>query len=373
MSSTDIGKIDKNLSVELTVDAPDAHIYNVKDEPFELYGLYNAKTESEFKRMPDDIAKNVNESVAELYTCTAGGRVRFSTDSPYIVIKAVMPKIMRFPHMPLTGSSGFDLYFDSPDGMESTYFTTFVPPYKMTDGYESKKTFTEPGLKYITINFPLYNAVSELYIGLKEGSYVGKGAPYRKFDPIVFYGSSITEGGCASHPGNVYTNMVGRELNIDTLNLGFSSGAKGEDIMIDYMADLDMSVFVADYDHNQCDRELLRTTHRELYKKVRAAHPDIPYIIMSRPDFYTMNQFFGDHDQSVIRRKYILETYHYAYENGDRNVYFIDGESLMRGAWESDCTVDGAHPNDLGFSRMANAVVSLMKRLLSTGKVPRKE
>ena len=368
MKEIKIENLDKNLAVSETIDAPDLRLYDVRQKPFQIYGLYNPTTEEQFKRMPSDVAETVNQSVNSLHLCTAGGRVRFSTDSPYIAIKAVMPKICHFSHMPLTGSSGFDLFIDSPDGTESIFHRTFVPPYRMTDGYESKVEFYESGLHYVTINMPLYNEVSELYIGVAEGSVIGEGAPYRDFAPVVYYGSSITQGGCASRPGNAYQAMVTRALNIDHVNLGFSSGAHGEETMMRYMAGLKMSAFVADFDHNANRKELV-DTHKKLYEIIREAQPDVPYIMLSRPDFHRILPGWGANDQSKQRRRVILETFNYALDRGDDNAYFIDGESLFRGPFEDCCTVDGCHPNDLGFSYMAEAVTCVLNRIIRDGKM----
>ena len=368
MAEIKIENIDKNLAVSSTIEAEDLRLYDVRKSPFQIYGLYKPSTEPEFKRMPDEVAARVSSGVKGLARCTSGGRVRFCTDSPYVVIKAVMPKVSHLPHMPLTGSSGFDLYIDSPDGCESIFHRTFVPPYDMTDGYESKLDFYEAGLHYVTINFPLYNPLTALYIGIKGDSLLGEGAPYRDFAPIVYYGSSITQGGCASRPGNAFQSMISRALGIDHVNLGFSGNAKGEDVMLEYLAGLEMSAFVSDYDHN-ADTPTLLATHRKLYDTIRATHPDVPYIMLSRPDFYRITSAFGDGEQSIRRRHIILDTFHYAREKGDRNVWFIDGESLFRGPFEDSCTVDGTHPNDLGFSKFAEAITCVFRRILSEGKM----
>ncbi len=357
-------ELDKNLVVAETVEAEGLRLYDVRKPPFQIYGLYDPKNQPEFKRMPTEVAAEVNSGVKNLHRHTAGGRVRFSTDSPYIVIKALMPAVSHYPHMPLTGSSGFDLYTDAPDGSASFYAGTFVPPYNMTNGYESKIEIEGGEVKYYTLNFPLYNRVTALYIGVKEGSYLGEGAPYRPLDPIVYYGSSITQGGCASRPGNCYQSHVTRALGIDHINLGFSGNGKGEANMAEYMATLPMCAFVSDYDHNAPTVEHLEATHRRLYDIIRAAHPNIPYVMLSRHDFYHNNSYIGGKEMSIKRRRVILDTYHYACENGDKNVYFIDGESIFRGPFEDACTVDGGHPNDLGFSLMAEAVTAVLKRAL---------
>ncbi|MBQ8357327.1 MAG: hypothetical protein IJX39_05900 [Clostridia bacterium] len=361
MATFDISSLDQNLAVAAKVKAPDLELHDVRKPPFQIYGLYNPLTEPVFKRMPTEVAATVSAGVKALHLHTAGGRVRFSTDSPYIVIKAIMSGVSRMSHIPLSGSSGFDLCLDSPDGRESRYHRTFIPPVDMKEGYESKIPLPGKGLRYVTINFPLYNVVDALYVGVAKGSTLGAGAPYRNDKPVIYYGSSITQGGCASRPGNAYQAMVSRALNLDFVNLGFSGNGKAEDTMLDYMAGLEMCMFVSDYDHNAPDAEHLRNTHQKLYDAIREKHPDIPYIMLSRPDFLASAH-------GAERRLVIQNTYHHALDKGDRNVYYIDGESLFRGQFEDCCTVDGTHPNDLGFSMMASALTCVMRRILQEGK-----
>ena len=360
MTDFNIESVDQNFAVAKAVNAPDLELHDVRKPPFQLYGLYNPTTEPIFKRMPTEVAEQVSEGVVHLHKQTAGGRVRFSTDSPYIVIKAVMKSISRMRHMPMSGSTGFDLYLDTPDG-ESIHYRSFIPGQDVEGGFESKVEVKLGGLRYFTINFPLYNDVKELYIGVAKGSKLGEGVLYRNEAPIVFYGSSITQGGCAARPGNCYTAIVSRALNMDHINLGFSGNGKAEDVMVDYLKSLNMSVFVCDYDHNAPDENHLRATHQKMYDAIRAVHPDIPYIMLSRPDYYYHNTLEHGHDKSVWRRQVILDTFHYAMSKGDKHVYFIDGESLLR---TDGCTVDGCHPTDLGFYFMAQAVLPVVRRAL---------
>ena len=120
-----------------------------------------------------------------------------------------------------------------------------------------------------TINFPLYQGVNSLYIGLKEGSVIKEAPEYETTAPFVYYGSSITQGGCASRPGSAYQNILSRHLQWDHINLGFSGSCKGEDEMAYYIASLDMSVFVYDYDHNAPTVEHLKNTHEIFFKKIK--------------------------------------------------------------------------------------------------------
>lgn len=351
-----IGELDKNLKVENSFHRDDLRLHDVRNEPFDIYGLYNPKNEPSFKRMPDEVAKATSESVAILAKNTAGGRVRFTTDSPYIAVKAVMPAITRFPHMPLAGTSGFDLYIDK--GGKGTYKGTFMPLYNMTDGYESIIDFPGRETRGVTIHFPLYSDVSALYIGLQDGAALGHGAQYSYNKPILYYGSSITQGGCASRPGNCYQNIISAKLNCDHINLGFSGSAKAEDAIVNYIASLDFNIFVCDYDHNAPTAEHLAATHEKMFLKIRQTHPNTPVIFMSKPDFD------NNIEQSILRRDIIHKTFIDAKSRGDKNVYFIDGERLFMSGNRDACTVDGTHPNDAGFVRMAEVVSHTIDSIL---------
>lgn len=346
----DISKIDRNFKIEANIGEADAVFLDVREAPFDLYGLYSPSEPGAFRRLPDEIGKNVNEGVASLYLYTAGGRVRFCTDSRYVAIKAIMPSVNHMPHMPLSGSSGFDLFLEDPRFGSSVFVKNFTPAVGTKDGFEGKVDFGERKMRWFTLNFPTYNGVLGLWIGLQKDAQVGHGQKYLDVPPVVYYGSSITQGGCSARPGTAYQAIVSRRLNLDFINLGFSGSGKGEELIVDYMAGMEMSAFVSDYDHNAPNPEHLEATHRRVYERVRAAHPDIPYLILSKPDFG-----YSGFD-SVRRRNVIFDTYRYATEQGDKNVYFIDGESLFRGPNHELCTVDGCHPTDMGFSLMADAV-----------------
>lgn len=342
-----IDQFDKNLKVETSINEPDIKFLDVKNEPFRVYGLYNYKNEPVFKRMPDEVATTVNNGVAQLNLHTAGGRVRFSTDSRYVAIKAIMPSVTHFSHMPLSGTSGFDLFIDN--GSSSRYYATFMPPADMKTGYESIVYFDQPGLKHITINFPLYNGLNSLYIGLQSSAHIDKGLEYKYQKPVLYYGSSITQGGCASRPGNSYQAIISRKYNCDYINLGFSGSAKGEETIVDYMSGLDICAFVCDYDHNAPSAEHLNETHERLYKRFREKS-SVPIVFISKPDFDK------NHQDNIKRRDIIYTTYMNALKNGDQNVYFIDGQYLFKDENRDCCTVDGCHPNDAGFLRMAEVI-----------------
>lgn len=346
-----IAEIDKNLAVETKIEREGLRFYDVRQEPFRIYGVFWEN--GMFRRMPEEVAKNVSEGVYGLHTHCAGGRVRFVTDSPYVVIQTeYIPGKM--PHFAFSGSAGFDMYATNEEG--NRYMGTFMPPLDVTDGYESVIDFAECGEREITINLPLYSSVKKLCIGLKDSCVLKEAPEYGIKKPVVYYGSSITQGGCASKPGSSYESILSRRLDCDYINLGFSGNAKGEDEIVDYIKALDMSVFVLDYDYNAPTTEHLEKTHNKMFKAIRAAQPKLPIIIMPRPKFYLS-------DVEKIRYEIVHNTYLEAKASGDENVYFISGKKLMELVGDNG-TVDNCHPTDSGFFSMACAVEEVLKEIL---------
>ena len=341
----DINREDENLQVKEKLDVPDCSFHDVKESPFKIYGL--CKASEGFRRVPAETAEQAGVKIELHALHTAGGRVRFATNSEYIAIKCVLPSVTRYSHMPLIGTSGFDMYVF--ENGEEHHAKSCVPPHNMTDGYSSIHHFGTREMREITINFPTYNPVSELYIGLEERAGIHCGREYKYNTPVVYYGSSITQGACASRPGNNYAALISRKLDCDYINLGFSGTPMGGNVIVDYIASLDMSVFVYDFDYNAPSLEYLKDTHKKVYKKIRAAHPALPIIILSAANNAVC-------DKLEEKRKIAFETYSDAKLLGDENVYFIDGKKLYDGEFSDSCMVDGIHPSDAGFFRMAEIV-----------------
>ncbi len=349
---SDITKHDKNFVINTSIDKDDIKFYDVESAPFKLYGVF--RENGIYRRIPEQIAKSVSSGVAGLNMNAAGGRVRFKTDSTYVAIRAKMPSVARLSHFALTGSAGFDVYAVSDEGV---LVKSFKPPYDMKDGYESVVDyFGRPKMREITVNFPLYSSVSELHIGLSDKATVCAPDPYAIEKPIVFYGSSITQGGCASRPGNAYEAMISRRFNANYINLGFAGNAMAEDAMAEYIKGLEMSVFVYDYDHNAPSTDHLEKTHERMFKIVREANPTLPIIMMPRPH----KSLLGDERS---RFEIIKGTYENAVASGDKNVYLLDNATLL-GFGGDDGLVDNCHPNDLGFACMAKAVGDLLEKIL---------
>jgi len=355
-----MAKIIEPYGFTTALELADVRFREVREKPFDIYGLYDAHKEGRFRRLPEDVAAATSSSVLSLSTNTAGGRVRFCTDSQYIAIHAVMPHMGDMDHFPLTGSAGFDLYVL--EGARYYFYGTYRPGIDTSKkGMEGVISFPDRKFRQVMIHFPLYSDVEKLYIGLNGDAMLDHGLRYRFDKPVVYYGSSITQGGCASRPGNSYQSIISIDYDCDFINLGFSGSAKAEDAIKEYMASMDMSVFVMDYDHNAPTVEHLQNTHEPLYRAIRAAHPTLPIVFVSAPD--TTRYIHGENPKNA-RRAVIYATYQKALAEGDRYVRFIDGDSLFEGAHHDLCTVDGCHPNDAGFIRMADRIGHVVASLL---------
>ena len=346
----DISKIDPNFAVKHLPEGTELDFYPATDELFGLCGVYHDGVS--YTRMPTDIAKSVSAGVTALHRNTSGGRIRFYTDSPTVTLAAVSDLVTGMPHFTYIGANGFDLYLD---GKPQGAFYAFWRQEGEHHYFLVSKTLATSG--EVEIYFPLYANVLDLKIGVEKGSTVlpsQKG--YAAEKPVVFYGSSVTQGGCATRAGMSYEAIACRALNLDFVNLGFSGNAKGEAEMADYIASLDMSLFVLDYDYNAWSPEYLRETHKPFFDTIRAAHPDLPIVIMSAPKF-DKNRDFAE------RLNVVKSTYDTAIADGDKNVYLLTGDDLLRGVGDEGL-IDNCHPTDLGFWSMANALLPVMKKAL---------
>lgn len=348
----DIRKIDKNFLQNAAV--PEGTVfYGVTEPPFSLYGVFYEEKDRRFLRMPQKIADEVNSGVGVLCRNTSGGRVRFSTDSAHLTLAAKYGVLNKMTHMPLSGSGGFALCENTEKG--EIFLCSLFPDFSEETGFVRTVPLAGKGMRNYTIYFPLYNDVNDLALGFAAGARVGKGAPYRPIKPVVYYGSSITQGGCASRADTDYQGFICKRNNVDFINLGFSGNAKGEERMADYLATLDCSALVIDYDHNAPSAAFLRETHCKFYERYRKQRPDTPVVFVSKPNYYR------DPD-APERLKIIRETYKKALAAGDK-VYFVHGKSLFGKEW-MNCEVDGCHPTDYGFYRMSLAIGRALDRIL---------
>ncbi len=368
-----IEELDSNFRIAALEGYDNIVFRDIMEDPFRVYGVLPPREEPHnfagyptncYTRMVVEEAQKVSGGVVWLNYSCAGGRVRFKTDSKVIAVRSRVQMAGQSSHFAFTGVAGYDIYVDEPG--EDTYFAgVLVPPLDMKETFEGVRNLGEcptdaegnKQLRQVTIHMPLYSGILTMLIGLEAGARLERADDYEIEKPVVYYGSSITQGGCASRPGNCYQNIISRELNCDHINLGFSGNALGEDAMADYIAGLDMSAFVYDYDHNAPNVDHLKATHERMFLRIREKQPDLPIIMMSRPKARIT-------DEEKARREVIRQTYQNALARGDKNVYFIDGSAMMRTFGKDNGTVDDGHPNDLGFMVIATVLGEQLNKIL---------
>jgi hypothetical protein len=328
--------------------------YKIPHKSFDLYGIWFDEKNNRFVRMDQDVAKQVSQGVDYLSKNTTGGRLRFSTDAKLIGVRATYDNFCRMSHMAFSGSSGFALLEEREN--ECRIVRTFRPNYFDENGFSQEFELKESKMCDYILHFPLYNNVTSLEIIVNEGAIVKNGRRYRDIKPILYYGSSITQGGCASRSDNSYQGHISKWNNIDFINLGFSGNGKAEPIMVDYLASIDCSVFVCDYDHNATTLEELIERHYPLYKRYRSVKKDTPILFVTKPDF--------EYDSYAEKREAtIRETYERAKAEGDNNVYFLAGRTFYGEKDRENCSVDSCHPNDLGFYYMAKKIYEKLQEI----------
>ena len=336
----DFTKIDKNFAIETNIAREGLNFFDPEEAPFSIHGVF--REGEKLVRLPEKVAAQVNDGVHEMCGHLTGGRIRFCTDSPYVAVSVKYNQVLRMDHFALTGSAGMDLYADD------VYVRTFRLPWNLNDKFEGVIDIGEPKMREITINLPTYSGLDKVYIGLHGDRRIEKAPDYKITKPVVFYGSSITHGGCCSRPGMTYEAILSRRFGFDYINLGFSGSARGEDAICDHISSIDQSLFVYDYDHTAPTLAHLENTHEKFFLRFREKHPETPVIMMSRPVFIL-------NDDEIKRRDVILKTYYNAIARGDKKVWYIDGTDLMDVAKDNG-TVDGAHPTDFGFWNMAKTL-----------------
>jgi hypothetical protein len=330
--------------------------YDVRDWGVEGRG-WNA-TESYFDRLPAKAKGVVRDQVWGLSQNSAGMAVRFEADTPAIWARYTLRSgVIGMPHMPATGVSGLDLYGRGADARWHWLGVT------QPQGVAVKALLAggiEPGRREYRAYLPLYNGVKSLEIGVPAKAAFAPLAP-RKEKSIVFYGTSIMQGGCASRPGMAFAAILGRRLDQPTINLGFSGSAIMEPEVGSLLAELDASVFVVDCLPNMSDALVAQRTE-PLVRQLRNAHPETPIVLVEDRTFAAAALQPGERQAHAARRAALKTAYRNLQAAGVKGLAYVKGEHLLGDDGEG--TVDSSHPNDLGMMRMADAMEPVLKKLL---------
>lgn len=356
-----IEQIDKAMQKK-KADVENIKWYSPMEQPFRLSGFPWISRDRIYRRMPVNPEYKIPENVNILADCTAGGQIGFRTNSSKLILKVELTGAANMDHMPATGQCGFDCYIGKPG---SQMYRSTVRYDHSKETYESQ-LFDNAGseLKDITLNFPLYKGVKRVMIGLEQDAEVYAALPYRSDSPIVFYGTSITQGGCAARPGMAYTNILSRRLNMECINLGFSGNGKGEPEVARIIAGIkDLSCYVLDYEGNANSGGILEKTLSDFIVILRATHPKVPILVVSKIRHAKEIYYNEEFEILLYLRDFQRNTVEAFRAKGDVNVHFYDGMELL-GENFDECTVDGVHPTDLGFWRIAEKLEPVIRRLV---------
>ncbi|MDD3926659.1 MAG: SGNH/GDSL hydrolase family protein [bacterium] len=328
--------------------------FKFPDDRFTVNGLaWFAAEKPSLRRLPRRLKKSFRPPVWDLAQDPAGGRIRFRTDSLHVGIKAKCPDNLVMNHITRIGQSGFDIFVDN-------LFMGSTSPDETGVIKVEWQIAGKPAMREITINMPLYKSVKINSIGLDDAAIVESPTPFAVDKPVVFYGSSITQGGCASTPGTTYQSFISRWLNVDFINLGFSGNGMGELEIARAVNEIDASCIVLDYWANiaQGWKENLPLFTAEL----RCVHKAVPIVVVS--PFYFCSESRGD-TLHIEQRKASTAFVKAMKRQGDDNIHLFDG---LKGISADNAfgLVDGVHCNSLGFYFTAKAMTPFLKRILFT-------
>lgn len=315
------------------------------------------KRERWFDRLPAEAQPKVTPAVWNLSRDSAGMVVRFKTNatSVWADYKLKNPRIAQ-PHMPATGVSGVDLYARDKDG--KWRWVNVTKPAALEVKAEIQGGLT-PGEREYAAYLPLYNGVESLKIGVAPGSKFEGLAPREK--PIVFYGTSITHGACASRPGMVHTAILGRQFDRPVVNLGFSGNGKMDAAIGEYLAKIDAAVYVIDCLPNMGPADV-RLKAPPLVKALRAARPQTPIVLVE--DRVFTNAWIRPERQKFHADNHaaLKEVFATLQKEGVSKLSYVSGDDLLGD--DTEGATDGSHPNDLGFLRQAEKFAPVLRKAL---------
>jgi hypothetical protein len=322
-------------------------------------------TESLFDRLPARALGEVNDDLKGLAKLSSGMAIRFAADTDTLQVRwSLGGQTYVMTHMAATGTSGLDLYVKTTGG-DWAYMGTGRPEDRKDNewvAFANQPKVERTFLLYL----PLFNQVTALSIGVAAGSPF-RVVPSGRAKVVVFYGTSIVNGGCASRPGMAYPAIIGRALDCETINLGFSGSARMEPVICDLLAELDPAAYVIDALPNMRGEPITEKT-LNLVRTIRKSRPTTPIVLVESITYQTARAFGRDDgDVRGINARF-RKAYDQLVAEGCPGLYYTEGGDLL-GA-DGEGTVDGTHPTDLGFSRMAEVIGRVVARAIAQDASP---
>jgi hypothetical protein len=320
-----------------------------------------------YDRLPARAEGAVTDSVWYLSKNSAGMAVRFVTDAPSIEARwTLRSKSLAMNHMPATGVSGVDLYIRQDDPDRPWHWVGIGRPEQFPTNEKPLVSGLPEGGHEFRLYLPLYNGVESVEIGIEPGFTIAPGPAYPpdRALPIVVYGTSITQGGCASRPGMAYPAIVGRWLDMPTINLGFSGSGKMEPEMAELLGELEASAYVLDCLPNMSP-ELVTERVAPFVRILREARPETPIVLVENIRYQAAPILPGTKRSYTAKNEALRAAYDGLGAEGIGGLHYVSGDDLLGD--DGEATVDGTHATDVGFLRMAEVLAPVLKRLLHAG------
>lgn len=320
-------------------------------------------TKSFYDRLPARAEHAVRPDVWNLSRDSAGMSVRFVTDAPTIAARwSLRRSNLAMPHMPATGVSGLDLYVKE---QGHWHWLGNGRPEKQTE----EKVLVQglkPGRREYALYLPLYNGVEELSVGVPTGTTLTMPPPPPPgLKPIVFYGTSIVQGGCASRPGMAYPAILGRRLERPIINFGLSGNALSEPEVAQFLAELEAAAYVLDPLPNMSAEQVGERLARFVLM-LRAAQPTTPIVLVEHVEYANGRFVEARRERYAADNARLREVYAQLVKAGQRKLFAAPAAKLL--GTDGEATVDGTHPTDLGFLRMADAIEPVLRRALKSAR-----
>lgn len=327
---------------------------------FPLLGKATTHTATRYERLPDSLEHISRKPVWELGKCSAGLAIRFRSNSTTIAAKWEVLYDRNMNHMTPTGIKGLDLY----TLVEDTWrFVNSGRPQGKTNEATIIANMEAVEREYM-LYLPLYDGITGLSIGVDSIASItppGVDLPIRK-KPVVCYGTSILQGGCASRPGMAHTNILSRWLNREFINLGFSGNALLDYEIAEVIAKVDASLYILDFIPNANVQQMQEKAVR-FFDIIRSRHPDVPILFVEDPIF--THTLFDQriHKEVNSKNKTINEIFQTLRVRGEKNIYLLSSKDMLGD--DGEATVDGIHFTDVGFTRYAELLYPVIQELLN--------
>ena len=333
--------------------------YDIRELGVEGQGWPDVK--APFDRLPARMEKAVRPPVWSLSRHSAGMAVRFVTDAPEVHARWTLTSSrLDMDHMPATGVSGLDLYVKSKDGR---WLWVNVGRAKAKTNTQKMAGDIPDGEHEYLLYLPLYNGVSSVEIGLPKSHSLKTAPAYpaTKRRPILFYGTSITHGACASRPGMPHPAILGRRFGRPVINLGFSGNGRMDLELAALFGELDPAVYVIDCLPNM-GADLVKKNAESFLRALRKAKPDTPFLLVEDRTYADAHFAAGKMKRNLTSRAEFRKIYDKLKAEGIKGLHYLEGDGLLGD--DTEGTVDSSHPNDLGFMRQADAFAEALAPLL---------